>query len=254
MANRRSLLKSAIRIPLAAVLSQPVFAGRMPAMLRTVETTTRGGTIVRAAWAVPVAKQTGAILLIHEHWGLNAQIKALTAEFASLGYAALAVDLFAGRVAAEIDSARALTRSVDPKLATETLAAWIRWLRAQPDGNGRVGTVGWRFGGGWSLNASLAAPVDATVVYYGRVDKTAAELADLRGPVLGHFAQRDPRVDQQMVSGFSDAMYRSGKDLIAYWYDAQAAFANPSSTDYDADDARLAWARTLAFLKERLAG
>ena len=67
---------------------------------------------------------------------------------------------------------------------------------------GKVGTVGWCFGGGWSLKASLLAPVDATVIYYGNVALDAAQLRALKGPVLGHFATRDGWINETMVEGF----------------------------------------------------
>ena len=102
------------------------------------------------------------------------------------------------------------------------------------------------------MNASLATPVDATIVYYGRVNKTAEELSVLNGPVLGHFATQDKWINKQMVSGFESAMDAAGKSYTSHWYDAQHAFANPTSARYDAEDAALAWQRTLDFLKRHL--
>ncbi|MCH9002174.1 MAG: dienelactone hydrolase family protein, partial [Planctomycetes bacterium] len=133
----------------------------------------------------------------------NDQIKTVAAEFARAGYLALAVDLYDGRVAETRDGARSLMQAVVPGEATDTLASWIAWLRGHAKANGKIGTIGWCFGGGWSLNASIAAPVDATVVYYGRVTKTPAELAALEGPVLGHFATRDKWINGEMVAGFA---------------------------------------------------
>ena len=101
---------------------------------------------------------------------------------------------------------------------------------------------------GWSLNASLVRPVDAAVVYYGRVNKTAAQLASLAGPVLGHFATLDKFINRKMVGGFERAMDAAGKIYDVHWYEASHAFANPTSARYDAEDAALAWKRTLAFL------
>jgi carboxymethylenebutenolidase len=145
-------------------------------------------------------------------------------------------------------------QSVNPTVATETLEIWLRWLREDARAGGKLATIGWCFGGGWSLNASLAAPVDATIVYYGRVNKTPSELASLKGPVLGHFATQDEWINEKMVSGFESAMDAAGKSYTSYWYDAQHAFANPTSARYDAGDAALAWQRTLNFLKQHLSG
>ena len=74
----------------------------------------------------------------------------------------------------------------------------------------------------------------------------------LKGPVLGHFATQDKWINKQMVSGFESAMDAVGNSYTSYWYDAQHAFANPTSARYDAEDAALAWQRTLDFLKRHL--
>jgi carboxymethylenebutenolidase len=90
---------------------------------------------------------------------------------------ALAVDLFNGKVATTADDAKALMGATEPSAATDTLVSRIAWLKKNPKTNGKVATIGWCFGGAWSLNASLATPVNATVIYYGNVKKTAADLA-----------------------------------------------------------------------------
>jgi carboxymethylenebutenolidase len=194
------------------------------------------------------------VVLIHEFWGLNDQIKAMAGACAREGYVALAVDLYGGRSSAVREEAQELMKAVDPAAATDTLVSWVEWLRKHPKSTGKVGTLGWCFGGGWSLNASIATPVDATVIYYGRVEQPADRLAHLRGPVLGHFATRDQFINRAMVEGFEKAMAEAGKRLTIYWYDADHAFANPTGARYDALDAKLAWERTQAFLKANLGG
>jgi len=116
--------------------------------------------------------------------------------------------------------------------------------------------VGWCFGGGWSLNASLAAPVDATVIYYGPMTQPASQLRHLSGSVTGHFGTRDSSINAAMVDGFAAEMDKVGKatDLTAHWYDAYHAFANPTGSRYDQADAALAWQRTLDFYARNLTG
>ncbi|HLO77220.1 MAG TPA: dienelactone hydrolase family protein, partial [Magnetospirillum sp.] len=121
------------------------------------------------------------------------------------------------------------------------------------DGNRRLGVVGWCFGGGWALNASTIAPMDATVVYYGRVNLSPDQLGHLKGPVLGHFGRRDTFITGDMVAGFERAMKQVGKPYTIYWYEAGHAFANPTGDNYRQADAQLAWRRTLEFLKKELA-
>ncbi len=252
--TRRQFVKGLLSLPLATVLAIPELTRAAADRVENISLTTGSGKSVSAAVAWPDAKDAPAVLLIHEWWGLNDQIKSVASEFANLGYVALAVDLYDEKVATVADDARAYMQAVDANEAMDTLAGWIAWLRSHPDTNGKVGTVGWCFGGGWSLNASIASPVDATVIYYGNVKKTAGELATLHGPVLAHFATRDDWINQQMVDGFVMAMSDADKGdaLNVHWYEADHAFANPTSARYDADDAALAWQRTTQFFRENL--
>ena len=247
-----ALAQGAAGLPLAVVLANPELARAAARDLETVTLTTPGGKTVRASLAAPARAPAPAVLLVHEWWGLNDQIKAVAAEFANQGYLALAVDLYDGKVATTSEDARAYMGQIDAAAAAETLAAWIDWLKREARASGKVGAVGWCFGGGWSLNASLVRPVDATVVYYGRVNKTAAQLAPLAGPVLGHFATLDKFINRKMVGGFERAMDAAGKTYDIHWYEANHAFANPTGARYDAEDAALAWKRTLAFFKAHL--
>lgn len=253
MVPRRTVLKAIASLPLAAVLADPRLARAAAANLQTVRITTLGGRNVAAALALAERTPASAVMLVHEWWGLNDQIKSVAAELAKEGYITLAADLYEGAVTDEPSTARRLMQNVDPVAATDTLASWIGWLKAHPKGRGQVATIGWCFGGGWSLNASLAAPVDATVVYYGDVAKSAAELAPLEGPVLGHFATRDRWVNREMMAGFEEALKEAGKRHRLYWYEADHAFANPTGARYDAAEAALAWERTLVFLRRNLA-
>jgi len=252
--QRRQFIQSvgvAGAAPLAVILASPELCAQVAATLETVTIETPHGP-VSAALARPEQTPAPAVLLIHEWWGLNDQIKAVAADFARQGYLALAVDLFGGEVASTPQEARELTRDLESEVATDTLVAWAEWLKAHRDGTGRLGVIGWCFGGGWSLNLSLAEPVDATVVYYGRVGKSAAELARLEGPVLGHFATQDRFITVDMVEGFEQALAEAGKQGEIHFYEADHAFANPTGARYDEADAAKAWERTLAFFDAHL--
>ncbi len=251
--SRRDVIAGiAAATPLAAILSDPALVRAAAAELQEVSLTTIGGRPATAALASPATKPAPSLLLIHEWWGLNDQIKAVAAECANQGYTALAVDLYGGRVASNPEDAKQLMQSLEPAAATDTLVSWVDWLRARPEATGAVGTIGWCLGGGWSLNTSIATPVEATVIYYGRVEQPAERLARLKGPVLGHFATRDATINRPMVEGFEREMKQAGKSLTVYWYDADHAFANPTGARYDEADAALAWERTLAFLHANL--
>lgn len=253
--ERRSFLKGMLALPLAVVLADPLLAQAAGNRTRSVQLALGGGDKVQAHLAMPEGDGPfPAVVLIHEWWGLNDQIKAVAAELANLGFMALAVDLYKGGVADTREDAMALMQAVNEEEATDTLTGWIDWLRRHQRCNGKVATMGWCFGGGWSLNASMETPVDATIIYYGNVTRTPKQLSRLRGPVLGHFGTLDKSIDEAMVGGFERAMAEAGKAdrLNVYWYVADHAFANPTGARYDADDAALAWSRSVSFLYRQL--
>jgi len=253
--KRRLFLKGLGSLPLASVLAFPELSHAAASGLQEVSVTLADGTKATASLALPKkAEKAPTVLLIHEWWGLNDQIKAVAAELANLGYIALAVDLYGGKVGTDRDSAMSLMKGVNKDKATETLVSWVNFLKSHKQSTGKVATMGWCFGGGWSLNASVATPVDATVIYYGRVTTPADQLKTLKGPVLGHFGTLDKSINKKMVAGFESEMEKAGKkdSLAVNWYEANHAFANPTGARYDAEDAAKAWERTQVFLKENL--
>ena len=251
--GRRDVLTGFAGLSLAALLADPVKVAQAAASLETVTIKTAGGRSVSGALALPAQTPAGGVMVVHEWWGLNDQIKSVAAELANNGFVAIAIDLYGGQVASDQAGAQALMGGVQDAAATDTVTAWLDHLYGMKEVNGKVATLGFCFGGGWSLNASLAHPVDATVIYYGRVDKPASELKKLKGPVLGHFAGKDGFINPPMVDGFEAAMKEAGKKAEIYRYaDANHAFANPTGQNYVKEDARVAWDRTVAFLKANL--
>ena len=240
-------------ISLAALLADPARVAQAAASLKTITAKTASGRTVSAALALPAQVPAGGVMIVHEWWGLNDQIKSVAAQLAEEGFVALAIDLYDGKVASDQGTAQQLMGGVKDPEATETVTTWLDQLYAMKEVNGKVATLGFCFGGGWSLNASLAHPVDATVIYYGRVNKSPDELKKLKGPVLGHFGGKDTYINPPMVDGFEAAMKQDGKPAEIYRYpDANHAFANPTGQSYEKEDARVAWDRTVAFLKKTI--
>ena len=130
MTSRRAVLTGMGLAPLASVLASPELARAAAGSTETVGLTTPGGRKVSGALSRPAGAAKGAIVLIHEWWGLNDQIKSVAVELARNGYVALAADLYDGRSTDVPDEARALTRSVVAEEATDTLVGWVEWLRA----------------------------------------------------------------------------------------------------------------------------
>lgn len=213
------------------------------------------GRTVRAELAEPSGREKSAgVIIIHEWFGLNDDMRAKASEMAGHGYRALAIDLFEGQTTSDVNRARELMTGMDTGKARETLVAWIDWLRKGSGSNGKVATLGFCLGGAWSLNASLAAPVDATVIYYGNVKKSAEELKALKGPVLGHFGRLDQSINVEMVDGFRAALDAARKPHEIHLYDANHAFARKGGPNFEPQSAALAQKRTLAFLQQHLNG
>ena len=251
MTSRRNALKVIGGMPLAVATVGPVSASSARPDNVSVESWMSDAPLT-GYFLEPDTEPVGAVLLIHEWWGLNEQIRSVVPKFQQAGYLSLAVDLYQNEIAENPDRARELMGNIQPDVAIDTLVTWIDWLREHPKSNGKVGTVGWCFGGGWSLNASIATPVDATVIYYGRCAKGVEEVATLSGPVMGHFATQDQFIDRAMVDGFEKSMDAAGKPYQNFWYDADHGFANPTTTRHDAQDSMLAWSRTLDFFDQHL--
>ena len=198
----------------------------------------------------------GALIVIHEWWGLNDNIRAMAERLAGEGYAALAVDLYGGASADRPEEARALMQAAmaDKPAAQANLREAHRYLRDEL-GASEVGSIGWCFGGAWSLNTALMYPdtLDAAVIFYGRLVTDPAVLAPLEVPLLGIFGARDRGIPLASVRAFEAALAALGKDAeIVVYDDADHAFANPSGQRYNAIAAADAWRRTQAFLARHL--
>jgi carboxymethylenebutenolidase len=135
-----------------------------------------------------------AVIMIHEWWGLNDNIRSMADRLAGEGYIVFAIDLYAGEVASTPEEARALmTLAVeDPESANENIRAAYQFVSATA-GAPRIGSLGWCFGGGWSLNTAKLFPeeLDASVIYYGQVTDNEEVLRPISAPILGLFAAED---------------------------------------------------------------
>ena len=194
------------------------------------------------------------LIVIHEWWGLNDNIRMMTDKLAGEGYTALAVDLYNGKVAESPDSAGTYARSVQQEQAVDNLTQAYQYLTGE-QGVENVGSIGWCFGGAWSLQTALAHPekIDATVIYYGRLVTDAEQLKTLDMPVLGIFGAEDEGIPPKTVKEFESVLNEVGVQNSIHIYDgAGHAFANPSGTRYNKEAAEDAWQKTVTFLNEHL--
>jgi carboxymethylenebutenolidase len=199
------------------------------------------------------------VILIHEWWGLNENIRTAARRMAGEGYRVLAVDLYAGSVADTPDAARGLMQEAmgAPDRLAENIASANAYLQQEARAP-RTAVMGWCFGGAMTLTAAITEPeaYAGAVVYYGRVSDVAAEeLAPISFPMIGFFGADDGSIPVSSVREFENTMQEVGNEIDVYIYeDAGHAFANPSGRNYQPEAAADAWDRTTAFLKQQLYG
>ncbi|NEQ51778.1 MAG: dienelactone hydrolase family protein [Leptolyngbya sp. SIO3F4] len=244
-------------IPVASPAAKDVAADTV-----TTEEVTYGtfsGTSFNGYLAKPAdaSSPLPGLIVIQEWWGLNDNIRTMTRRLAAEGYTALAVDLYDGEVATTRDEARTLVQAAiqNSDRLTQNVVAAYNYLTDEQQVP-TVGSIGWCFGGSWSLNTALALPtdLDAAIIYYGgQISTDPVILEPLQMPIQGHFGSLDSNPSPETVQSFETALTDLGKNPEIYLYEgANHAFANPSGTRYNAEAADLAWERTLAFLKQHL--
>jgi carboxymethylenebutenolidase len=222
----------------------------------TVMYGTVNGKMLHGYLATPANAARGgpAIIVVHEWWGLNDNIKAVADRYAGEGFTVLAVDLF-GRVATTPDTAMVLyqTAMKDIPAGEQNVAAAVAYLKAQ--GATKIGSVGFCFGGHWSLRTGLVGGSDlqAVVMYYGAPVTDRTQLARLRAPVLGLFGGLDKGIPVDSVRAMETQMKAMGRAVtISVYPDANHGFANPTGQAYNAAAATDAWDKALAFFRANL--
>ena len=204
-------------------------------------------------WEIKSTTQSdNYLLVIHEWWGLNDYIKQESETmWKDLGNInVIAVDLYDHKVAANSQDAAKLVQAV----TTQRAEAILRGAIAYAGTKAKIYTVGWCFGGGWSLQASLLAGAQAAgcVMYYGMPEKDLDKLKRLHADVLGIFANKDNFITPKIVDEFAERMNAAGKKLTLKRYDAVHAFANPSNPNFDKAAREDAYGNMLSFIRARI--
>ena len=208
------------------------------------------------AFPADMVEPLPAVIVIHEWWGLNDNVRAMADRLAGEGYIVFAVDLYGGEVADSAEGARQLMLSVveNPDRAAENIRKAYDFVNTTA-GAPKVGSLGWCFGGGWSLNTAMLFPdeLDASVIYYGQVTDDEERLRAINVPILGLFGADDTGISVESVQQFEAALERLRKNYeIQIYPGAGHAFANPTGRNYNADVAEDAWKRTLEFFGQNL--
>ncbi|MBN9070968.1 MAG: dienelactone hydrolase family protein [Rhizobiales bacterium] len=201
--------------------------------------------------------KSGAVIVIHENRGLNGHIRDVARRVALEGFVALAPDFLSplGGTPADEDRAREMFTKLDAETTAANGVKTIEFLKADGRSNGKVGAVGFCWGGGAVNNLAVAAPdLAAGVAYYGMQPKDPAAIAKIKAPLLLHYAGRDERINAG-IEAYRKALEAAGKEFTIYVYDgAQHAFNNDTSqARYDKAAADLAWGRTIDFFRQKLA-
>jgi len=204
------------------------------------------------AWEVKADKNKNYYLfVIHEWWGLNDYIKQESERLSDeLGVNVIALDLYDGKVATTREDASKYVQSVKTDRAMGIIHGAYDYVGA----NAKILTIGWCFGGGWSLQTAIEGgkQVVGCVIYYGMPEKDVDRLKKLNCDVIGFFASKDNFINLQIVDEFKQNMQKAGKNVTTYEYDADHGFANPSNPIYNKEATEDAHTKAIAFLKERI--
>jgi carboxymethylenebutenolidase len=211
---------------------------------------------VRAYLARPKgdAKLPG-VVVIHENRGLNAHIEDVTRRIALEGFLALAPDALSplGGTPEDSEKAPAMLGQLDKDKTTKDFVAAVKYLKTRPLSNGKVGVVGFCWGGAMANQVAVHSPdVIAVVPYYG-AQPAPEDVPKIKASLLLQYAGLDGRINSG-IPAFEAALKAASVDYKIYMYDgAQHAFNNDTTpARYDKSAAQLAWQRTIAFLKEKL--
>jgi carboxymethylenebutenolidase len=215
-----------------------------------------GNTEIRGYLARPAkGKKFPAVLVIHENRGLNPYIEDVARRLAKAGYMAFAPDglTSVGGYPGNDEAGAAAFKKVDGKKMTEDFVASATWLKARKDSKGKLGAVGFCFGGGMvnQLAVRLGKELNAGVAFYGR-QAGADDVPKIFAPLMLHYAGNDTGVNAG-IAAYETALKANKKKYELFMYEGkQHGFHNDTTPRYDAEAAKLAWERTLEFFKKNL--
>jgi len=196
-----------------------------------------------------------AVLVIHENRGLNPYIEDVARRLALANFVAFAPDglTSVGGYPGSEEKAAAAFRTVDGKKMTEDFVAAAKWLKARSDSTGKLGAVGFCFGGGMvnQLAVLLGKDLNAGVAFYGR-QAGADDVPKISAPLLLQYAGNDQRINDG-IAAYEAALKASNKAYTVHMYEGkQHGFHNDTTPRYDEESAKLAWTRTLEFFNKYL--
>ena len=196
-----------------------------------------------------------ALVLVQEWWGINDHIRSLVDRFAKEGFLTLAPDLFHGAIAANGEEAGKLMTALDKPNAVAEIGEAVAFLKSHERSSGKVAVTGFCMGGALTFAAAATLPgLAAAVPFYG-LPPMKLDWSHVTAPVLAHFAKHDEWATASGAEEIKRAIDAAGKTTMElHVYDANHAFMRDSDPKaYDEKSAKLAWERTLAFLRRHTA-
>ncbi len=244
-----------LAVAVFSALLLPCFGAFAPARGETVSYQAGGETVRAYLGNFPGSRNSPGIVVIHDYWGLNDQIRGIVDRLTRLGYVVLAPDLFKGQLVTDPGLAQDMRRALDEERAVTIVKGAIDELRKLDRVNNRpVATIGFGMGGRVSLATALrGADVQATVVFYGSVATTREDVAPLKAPIMGVFGGGDRAVPEKDVTSFEAALKEAGKDAKIVSYPGLGhCFMDETRSDYEAEEAKDAWIQMRNWLAVKL--
>jgi carboxymethylenebutenolidase len=199
-------------------------------------------------------KKLPGVVVIHENRGLNPHTEDVARRVALEGFLAVAPDACSplGGTPEDVDAARAKMRELDREATVKNYVAAVKYLKTHPQSTGKVGCMGFCWGGGMTNQVAVNSPdLNAGVPFYGR-QPAVEDVPKIKASMLCHYAGLDERINAG-IGDFEAAMKKAGIEYKMYVYEGAAhAFFNDTSSRYHEEAAKLAWKRTIAFFKEKL--
>ena len=269
--SRRQFLDGTAKITASATTAAAIFASLIPdySLAQQVDpddetiatsykkyASPKGAGVMNAYYARPavIEHKLPAVVVIHENRGLNPYIEDVARRLAVSGFIAVAPDALTplGGYPGNDDEGRTLQSERDRSEMLEDFVAAVNFVKNHPDCTGKVGTVGFCFGGEVSLKIAVREPgLAAAVAYYGR-HPDPADAPSIRAPLMLHHGELDERVNASWPT-FEKALKAADANYIAYEYaDANHGFHNDTTPRYDESAAESSWKRTTDFFAKHL--
>lgn len=196
------------------------------------------------------------VVIVHEIFGLVPHIKDVARRVASEGFLAIAPDALSpmGGTPQDVDAARSGIQKLDSQATVRNFVAAVKYLKTHPQSTGNVGCVGFCWGGGMTNQVAVNSPdLKAAVPFYG-IQPASEDVPKIKASLLAHYAGLDERIDKG-IPEFESALKKASVDYRIFIYDgAEHGFFNDTSQRYNERSAKLAWERTVTFLRQKLDG